>query len=547
MKNNLFFYLFFSIMLVSCGQPKLVIINNPEFESTNTDLLSISKIELTDTATILYVDVYNNPGNWIGIASATVLKGENNRTYKLLGSEGFELDKGIPMPESGTQSFLLFFDPVDKAEKEIDYIEGDAEGDFRVTGIKLYGIEHPAKAIQCTLKGIVVDRPQSSRLALLKYGEDFRVANKVYIPIRDGKFEYVLNCDYEEVYQLVFLEEMMRGHWRAAIFIAEPGVVNFTLNAEKDGEEDSNRYIIEGNNLTKEYWRVNNEEDNLLEPEYDSLNIISEELDKEDKYFNDDFKKLREKAEALDENSPESDKLWQKVYKMNSTRENLTPEAKHLEDEYKKVHMKGVDFEYQYAKKHIDIVGYTLLMEVIDKSGYLKMDLSPYSELFNTVYKPKYPKHPYTRKIEELIMASTVKVGNPYIDVTMEDIEGNEVKLSKQVDGKVTLLYLWASFCGPCIKYGKNMVPVYEAYKDKGFAVVGISRENSKEDMIVAMNRFKFPWNNFLELKDKNKIWSKYGLGNAGGGEFLIGADGKILAVQPTVEEVEEILKKLLK
>ena len=41
-------------------------------------------------------------------------------------------------------------------------------------------------------------------------------------------------------------------------------------------------------------------------------------------------------------------------------------------------------------------------------------------------------------------------------------------------------------------------------------------------------------------------VWSKYGVGNGGGGIFLIGRDGIVVAVNPTVEEIEEYFKKSL-
>ncbi|MBM6663213.1 TlpA family protein disulfide reductase, partial [Marseilla massiliensis] len=41
-------------------------------------------------------------------------------------------------------------------------------------------------------------------------------------------------------------------------------------------------------------------------------------------------------------------------------------------------------------------------------------------------------------------------------------------------------------------------------------------------------------------------IWKRYGIGNAGGGRFLVGRDGKILAINPDAAQVEAILEKEL-
>ena len=61
-----------------------------------------------------------------------------------------------------------------------------------------------------------------------------------------------------------------------------------------------------------------------------------------------------------------------------------------------------------------------------------------------------------------------------------------------------------------------------------------------------AIDQDGYTWMNLLELKDQNKIWLKNGLDDAGGGGFLIAADGTILAVTPSAEQVESILKERL-
>ena len=48
-------------------------------------------------------------------------------------------------------------------------------------------------------------------------------------------------------------------------------------------------------------------------------------------------------------------------------------------------------------------------------------------------------------------------------------------------------------------------------------------------------------WN---EEARAGKIWEKYGVGNGGGAIFMVDKEGKILAVKPSAEEVEAILKK---
>ena len=93
----------------------------------------------------------------------------------------------------------------------------------------------------------------------------------------------------------------------------------------------------------------------------------------------------------------------------------------------------------------------------------------------------------------------------------------------------------------------QQLIPIYEKYKDRGFTVIGVAREqNSDIRMREAIRKDGYPWLNLIELNDVQQIWSKYRIPNAAGGTFLVNAQGIILAVKPTAEEVERILQKEL-
>ena len=90
------------------------------------------------------------------------------------------------------------------------------------------------------------------------------------------------------------------------------------------------------------------------------------------------------------------------------------------------------------------------------------------------------------------------------------------------------------------------MIPVYEEYKDKGFVIIGVARESKLEYGINAAKQDGYTWKNLIELNDRANIWTKYGVGNAGGQTFLIDKDGTILSIGADAEEIEKILKEKL-
>lgn len=62
-------------------------------------------------------------------------------------------------------------------------------------------------------------------------------------------------------------------------------------------------------------------------------------------------------------------------------------------------------------------------------------------------------------------------------DVEMRAVTGAPIKLS-DYSGKVVVLNLWATWCGPCRMEIPELVRVYKQYRDQGLEVVGLSTEN---------------------------------------------------------------------
>jgi thiol-disulfide isomerase/thioredoxin len=528
------FLSFLSLFLIaSTGIAQTRIIERPNFENNNSGSLEIDKLVLKETETVLYCDFYDSPNDTILIAAKCYMKGKSGKIYKLLRSEGFELGKKTVVPTTGYISFKLHLKPLDKTENSFDLLLGEKGQESIITGIKTVKPKPVATPIHCLIKGTVIDRPYSNRIILTTINGSIQTTG-IIIPIRDGKFEYELNCQNSELYRLTFYEEQRKGY--PAIFFAESGVVTFKLFPMNLHYKNK----VTGGLLNREYSQYHALCDSLFS--WKDSNLEKERLKKEDRVFTEDAKQLMAKIQA-EKNEHVLDSLKALANKLQQSGLALTPEAKALQDKEIKMGNDWRKWEIEYIRNNNTLVGYSLLLGAMNN----KEEIQECINIFYDVYAKKYPKHHYTQQMKELILSYTsIKVGKPYVDFSAPSFSGKLTKLSEQIQGKVALIDLWASWCAPCRKKAKSMIPVYEAYKDKGFMIVGIARESTLADGVNAAKKDKYPWLNLIELKDKGKIWEKYNMTSAGA-SFLVDKNGIILAIDPTDKEVTAILEKLLK
>lgn len=131
-----------AIASVSCDD-KARTVDYPLISAGNTTTLDVASVDLNDTTTVLGINAYYMPGYWIKIASDTRLEADG-KAYALISADGIELDKEVYMPESGTMQFSLIFEPLPLSTKKFDFIEGDAEGAFKLWDIDLTRSTPPA-------------------------------------------------------------------------------------------------------------------------------------------------------------------------------------------------------------------------------------------------------------------------------------------------------------------------------------------------------------------------------------------------------------------
>ena len=139
-------------------------------------------------------------------------------------------------------------------------------------------------------------------------------------------------------------------------------------------------------------------------------------------------------------------------------------------------------------------------------------------------------------------------VGQQFVDFTMNDPEGKEVKLSDFIKkNKYTLIDFWASWCGPCRREMPSVVAAYKEYHKKGFGVVGVSLDSDAEQWKKALKTLGMEWNQMSDLKGWNCEGAKlYGVRSIPS-TVLVDENGIIIERNLRGETIQAKLKQLLK
>jgi len=398
----------------------------------------------------------------------------------------------------------------------------------------------PEKNQFVEINGKVVNTDTKSIL-LVKPNQDLRHDSLIEIPIIDGKFHYKSKIKNAEVFDLFLGKAKKIGGGRFMPLFLENAKITLTIYPENNFDEN----IVKGGKLNTEYLKYKKDFDNKfnykIKPLKDSIGVLF----KRGEYNSDKMDAVLSKLKNA-QNQDEKMTLYKKIETLQKSNQHLSPKAKILNDKLKIIYKEQEKFQHEYIEKNPTIVSYSFLLKnLIFKNG--DVDISFTKTNYEKLSKAN-PNHPYNELVLNLIKAiEDVKVGKKYIDFTAPNLNGNLIKLSDKIDGKVAILDLWATWCGPCIGKSRSIVPLYNEFKDKGFTVVGVAGEFKNTDRLVKfLKKEKLPWINLVELDRENKIWQKYNVDGSGGGVFLIDENGIIIAKDPTAKEIRMELESRL-
>lgn len=143
--------------------------------------------------------------------------------------------------------------------------------------------------------------------------------------------------------------------------------------------------------------------------------------------------------------------------------------------------------------------------------------------------------------------------GQEALEIAGKLSDGNNFLLSN-LKGKYVLLDFWGSWCGPCIDSHPALVQLYkrfhgQVFKDASdFEIVSIAVENNDRNWqnIIHQDQLNWPYHLLGMKMFKSPIVKDYNVKQLPT-KFLINPQGVIIAVDPSMSQIINMLQSRLK
>ncbi len=124
--------------------------------------------------------------------------------------------------------------------------------------------------------------------------------------------------------------------------------------------------------------------------------------------------------------------------------------------------------------------------------------------------------------------AAQAASGSTPPDFELESLTGETVRLGDHLGKDVILIDFWATYCEPCLASMPHLDTLYRKYKDKGFAVLGVSIDGPDSVAQVRTEVGKLGVSFPILLDQETRVVGLYNPKTSAPYSVLIGRDGRV-------------------
>ncbi|MEQ8685685.1 MAG: TlpA disulfide reductase family protein [Imperialibacter sp.] len=169
----------------------------------------------------------------------------------------------------------------------------------------------------------------------------------------------------------------------------------------------------------------------------------------------------------------------------------------------------------------------------------------PFFDSLATRFQNGLPDSRFTKELVTRVdNMRALAVGAMAPEINLPNPDGESIALSS-LRGKYVLVDFWAAWCKPCRQENPNVLASYNRYKDKGFEILGVSLDRTRDAWLQAIEDDGLTWKHVSDLKYFNSEAAATYQINAIPATYLIGPDGKIVAKNLRGESLERKLEEI--
>lgn len=184
-----------------------------------------------------------------------------------------------------------------------------------------------------------------------------------------------------------------------------------------------------------------------------------------------------------------------------------------------------------------------------DSQDYFPLDLV--GEVLNGIDDPVLKKSREYIKLHSNYRSkkdSINRIGKKAMDFELHNVDKEAISFQSVAKNKITFVEKSGSWCGNSTSLSRELIPIYEKYKEKGFEVITIVPEFKLDRWEKWLEKEGFPWTNLVELEEdiaisgvsiSDMLFRGYGIAN-----YLVDANGEVVATDISTGTLNEMLMK---